>query len=429
MKKYILKHCNILNGKEDMSPQLDMDILIEGNKIVKICKDISTKAKEIDCRNKYVIPGLINLHVHLPGSGKPSNKKVADKGKLIRFLKSNRLTSEIGIAICRKHAKQSLLSGITTVRAVGGVGNFDTILRDRIAKGKVKGCRIISCGEAIGVKGGHMDGTVAVAAANIEEGIKLVEQRKKEKCDWIKLMITGGVLDCKVVGHPGDLKMPPEMVKALCDKAHELGMKVCAHVESPEGVEVAVKNGVDTLEHGSNVSEELVKEFSSRDGALVVTLSPALPFVYLNIEDHGYDEAARINSKVLADHMVAMAENCLKNNVKVGLGSDVGCPFTTNTNFGYELLYASKLIKGMTPSIALHLATEVNASIIGMDKEIGTVEEDKIADLAIFDSNPLDNLELITKPSMVVGNGKLYKKTFKQDEFIEIRIKRIINKL
>lgn len=429
MQKLLLKNCNILNGKETMSLQEDMDILIEGNKISKIGKNINVKAKVIDCQNKFILPGLINLHVHLPASGKLSKKKASDTKNLIKFIKSNSFTRKIGVLLCKNHAKEALLSGVTTIRTVGGVANFDSIVRDKINEGKYIGPRIFSCDEAIGVKGGHMDGTVAVAANNINEAIELVEQRKRDGADWIKLMITGGVLDCKEIGHPGELRMSAEMVKACSDKAHELGLKVCAHVEGPEGIEIAIKNGVDTIEHGSSVSDDLLDEFAKRGGALVQTISAAAPFIYLDPSKSIYGEVAKINSQVVLNNMLDMVSKCIKHNIPVGLGTDVGCPYVTNSNFYNEILYSTKLIKGMTPICAIHHATEVNAQILGISDKIGTIEEGKLADILIVDDNPLNNLYALGNPILVIKDGIIYKGKRKKYKDIDIKINEIMSKI
>ena len=123
-----------------------------------------------------------------------------------------------------------------------------------------------------------MAGSVAVAADSIDTALKHLEQSEKEKVDLIKLMITGGVMDAKEKGVPGELKMSPEMVKVVCDKAHENGYLVAAHVESPQGVRVALENGVDSIEHGAKIDDDTIKLFKERKAFLCTTISPALPY-------------------------------------------------------------------------------------------------------------------------------------------------------
>ena len=128
-----------------------------------------------------------------------------------------------------------------------------------------------------------MAGSVAIAAHNNEEALALVDKAKSQNVDLIKLMITGGVLDAKEKGVPGELKMPPEMVKAVCDKAHQLGYKVAAHVESSEGVRVALENGVDSIEHGAKLDDEMIALFKEKKAFLLTTISPTLPLSLIHI--------------------------------------------------------------------------------------------------------------------------------------------------
>ena len=144
---------------------------------------------------------------------------------------------------------------------MGGLGDFDTRLRDEIAAGRASGPQILAANQGISVPGGHMAGSVAAAAHSTQEALELLARAEREGVDLVKLMITGGVLDAKEKGVPGELKMPPEMVKAVCEQAHRDGYTVTAHVESPEGVKVALRNGVDSIEHGAKPDAEMIDLF------------------------------------------------------------------------------------------------------------------------------------------------------------------------
>lgn len=216
--------------------------------------------EKVDLKRRYIMPGLINMHVHLAGNGKPQ-KKQRDNEKLVKILMGNALMRSIAYGMVAGFAKTELMSGVTTIRTVGGLGSFDTKLRDEINAGTKMGPRILAANEGISVPGGHMAGSVAVAADSIDTALKHLEQSEKEKVDLIKLMITGGVMDAKEKGVPGELKMSPEMVKVVCDKAHENGYLVAAHVESPQGVRVALENGVDSIEHGAKIDDDTIKLF------------------------------------------------------------------------------------------------------------------------------------------------------------------------
>ena len=277
--KYAYINGKILDGTKDMQVKEGFVILTDNDKIEDIVKagtDLNGYEK-VDLKRRYIMPGLINMHVHLAGNGKPQ-KKQRDNEKLVKILMGNALMRSIAYGMVAGFAKTELMSGVTTIRTVGGLGSFDTKLRDEINAGTKMGPRILAANEGISVPGGHMAGSVAVAADSIDTALKHLEQSEKEKVDLIKLMITGGVMDAKEKGVPGELKMSPEMVKVVCDKAHENGYLVTAHVESPQGVRVALENGVDSIEHGAKIDDDTIKLFKERKAFLCTTISPALPY-------------------------------------------------------------------------------------------------------------------------------------------------------
>lgn len=249
--KYALKNAVILDGTKDMEPLRGQSVLVEGETIVGLAPAGSEPMgfEPVDLTGKYLMPGLFNMHVHLAGSGKPQ-KKQRDNEKLVKTIMGSGLTRAVAYSMVRGFARDELMSGVTTIRTMGGLGNFDSRLRDEIAAGRQDGPRILAANQGISVPCGHMAGSVAIAARSIDEALAHLEQSEREGVDLVKLMITGGVLDAKEKGVPGELKMAPEMVKAVCDRAHAAGYVVAAHVESPEGVRVALENGVDSIEHG-----------------------------------------------------------------------------------------------------------------------------------------------------------------------------------
>lgn len=395
-------NCIILDGTENMTPQRGKAILTEGGVITDIVPDSAIPAgfEKVDLGGRYILPGLINLHVHLAGSGKPK-KKQSDPVKLVKLITSNSLMRTLGKKMVAGYAKTQLMSGVTTIRTVGGIADFDTFVRDSINSGRLTGPRILASNMAVSVHGGHMAGSLAYEAATPEEAAAFVDKIAREKPDIIKLMITGGVLDAEKVGEPGVLRMPPELVKAACDRAHELGFKVAAHVESPEGVKVALENGVDSIEHGAKPTDDIINLFKEKNVFQVSTLSPALPFAMFDRSVSHATYEQQENGKIVFDGIVSLAKACLENGIPVGLGTDTACPYVTQYDMWRELCYFVKYC-GVSEKFALYSATLLNATLAGVGNETGSIEKGKKAEMIVTRENPLENLQALRNLDMVI---------------------------
>ena len=404
-KRYALTNCVILDGSEHMEPQTGKAVCIDGEKIAEItdAQHIPAGYETVDLGGRYVLPGLINMHVHLPASGKPK-KKASDPKKLVKLITSCGLMNKIGVNMCEGYAKTELLSGVTTIRTVGGVADYDTRIRDLAATGKILAPRVLASNMAVSVPGGHMAGSLAYEAHTAAEAAAFVEKIAGDKPDLIKLMITGGVLDAEAVGEPGVLRMPPALVKAACDKAHSLGMLVAAHVESPEGVIVALQNGVDSIEHGAQPTQEMLNLFKERGAFQISTISPALPYALFDrsISHATYEQQE--NGKIVFDGIIALAKANLASGVPVGLGTDVGCPYITHYDMWRELNHFVKYC-GVTPAFALYSATKLNARLAGIGDVTGSIEAGKQADLIVCTDDPLKSPSALRTLDMVVKGG------------------------
>ena len=400
----------LLDGTEQMQPVAHKIILTEGDKITAIADEgVDLDGYEaLDLHGGYLMPGLINLHVHLAGNGKPSAKP-RDNAALVRKILSNALTRAVAYRLVCSYAKLELLGGVTTIRTVGGIADFDTRCRDDAAAGKLLAPRILAANEGISVPGGHMAGSVAVAAHNNAEALAQLKKASGQKVDLVKLMITGGVLDATEKGTPGELKMPPEMVKAVCDEAHKLGYTVAAHTESPEGVKVALENGVDSIEHGAKMDEETVKLYKERGTFVCTTISPALPYALFDTVVSGASEKDQYNGKIVFDGVVESAKTALANGIPVGLGNDVGCPYITQYDFWRELCYFHKYC-GVSNQFALYTATLRNAQLAGVGDITGSIEPGKSADFIVTKRNPLEDLRALQHLELVVCRGHVVKK-------------------
>lgn len=431
--KYVFTNGKILNGTKDMQVQEGQVILVENERITEILpaeeagkRNLKASGyEEIDLQGKYILPGLINMHVHLAGNGKPQ-KKQRDNEALVKKIMSNGLTKAIAYHMVCGFAKDELYSGVTTIRTVGGLGDFDTRLRDDIAAGKKPGPRILAANEGISVPGGHMAGSVAIAAGSIEEALQHLEIAKAQKVDLVKLMITGGVLDAKEKGVPGELKMAPEMVKAVCDKAHAMGYKVAAHVESPKGVKVALQNGVDSIEHGAKADEEMIALFKEHNAFLCTTLSPALPYALFDRSITNASEVEQFNGNVVFEGIIDCAKAAISNDIPVVLGNDVGCPWITQYDFWRELYYFHKYV-GVTNTFALYTATCRGAEMAGIGDITGTLEPGKCADMIVVEKNPLEDIRALRNVDMVVSQGKVLRSPkVKKKQIVETELDKFL---
>ena len=417
-----------------MQVQEGQVILVENERITEILpaeeagkRNLKASAyEEIDLQGKYILPGLINMHVHLAGNGKPQ-KKQRDNEALVKKIMSNGLTKAIAYNMVCGFAKDELYSGVTTIRTVGGLGDFDTRLRDDIAAGKKPGPRILAANEGISVPGGHMAGSVAIAADSVEEALQHLETSKAQKVDLGKLMITGGVLDAKEKGVPGELKMAPEMVKAVCDKAHTMGYMVAAHVESPEGAKVALKNGVDSIEHGAKADEEMISLFKEHNAFLCTTLSPALPYALFDRSITNASEVEQFNGNVVFEGIIDCAKAAIANDIPVVLGNDVGCPWITQYDFWRELYYFHKYV-GVSNAFALYTATCRGAEMAGIGDITGTLEPGKCADMIVVEKNPLEDLRVLRNVDMVIAQGKVIRAPkVKKKQIVETELDKFLN--
>lgn len=417
-----------------MQVQEGQVILVENERITELLPAEETGKRnltasgyeEIDLQGKYILPGLINMHVHLAGNGKPQ-KKQRDNEALVKKIMSNGLTKAIAYNMVCGFAKDELYSGVTTIRTVGGLGDFDTRLRDDIAAGKKPGPRILAANEGISVPGGHMAGSVAIAADSVEEALQHLETSKAQKVDLVKLMITGGVLDAKEKGVPGELKMAPEMVKAVCDKAHTMGYMVAAHVESPEGVKAALKNGVDSIEHGAKADEEMISLFKEHNAFLCTTLSPALPYALFDRSITNASEVEQFNGNVVFEGIIDCAKAAIANDIPVVLGNDVGCPWITQYDFWRELYYFHKYV-GVSNAFALYTATCRGAEMAGIGDITGTLEPGKCADMIVVEKNPLEDLRVLRNVDMVIAQGKVIcAPKVKKKQIVETELDKFLN--
>ncbi len=407
-------NATILDGTCDMEPQRGMSVLVDKGNIVRIepaaTAQLPAEAEVIDLHDSYLLPGLINMHVHFCGSGRPVS--AGNAGDLMRRL-DHAPGRMIVCHILKGSAQQQLASGVTCVRC-----GRPSVCRYRCARsinaGRYLGPRIVAPGTGITVPNGHGAGLFAQVATTPQEASDYVCDLSARGADAIKLFVTGGVFDAEVPGEPGVLRMSLEVARAACKTAHNLGLPVMAHAESTEGVKVALQAGVDTIEHGAPMTDEVRDLFlgaagtqlPGRPASLTCTISPALPFVLLDPKKTASTEVQKLNGDIVCEGIIKCAREALDAGIPVGLGTDSSCPYVTQYDMWREVAYFAKYV-GVSTMFALHTATKVNAELLGLGKETGTIEVGKAADIIVCRNNPLEDLSRLSHLEHVMCRGVL----------------------
>jgi imidazolonepropionase-like amidohydrolase len=381
-------------------PLENYNLTINGDSITAIDKEVQIFKEDhvIDLSGKTILPGLINMHVHLTADDQknlmPDMLSKSDEQLLLQAVKASQLT---------------LKSGVTTVRDCGSRNNLVHWLRDAINEKKLTGPRIISSGMPITITGGHCY-YIGLEADGEDEVRKAVRSLVKSGADFIKIMVTGG--GCTPNTDKKAASYTDQELYAAVDEAHRHGRKVAAHAHGTSGIKQAVKIGVDTIEHCSFLTEkgmkaendilELIRE---KEIAVVPTISGNIRLVY-----NGYFTKNEFNKSVngfYLDHFRGRFElfkDFLKSGVIIIAGSDSGTDGTPHNDFVSELEIMGEL--GMEAKEVIQSATSKAAKILGLEDEIGTIEAGKKADLLVVEGNPLQNIQLLRNPSMVMIAGK-----------------------
>lgn len=400
-------HCgNLIDGKAN-TVQGQMTIVIEGNKIVSVDKGFTTPKendKLIDLSSKTVMPGLIDLHVHLEGE--------TSKDQALQRFTSNKADVAFRSTV---FAKRTLLAGFTTVRDLGGSG-VNISLRNAINQGLVVGPRIITAGKSIATTGGHADPTNGYredlmgdpgpkegVINSPEEARQAVRQRYKDGADMIKITATGGVLSIAKDG--SGPQFTDEELKAIIETAKDYGMHTAAHAHGTEGMKRAVLAGITTIEHGTKMTDE-VMELMKQKGTYYVPTISAGKFVAEKAKEPGYYHPLVVPKALEIGPQIQMTfGKAYKKGVKIAFGTDAGVyPHGENgKEFGYMVE------AGMPPMEAIKSATIVAATVLGMQDKVGTLEAGKLADIIAVDENPLANIKTMEKVSFVMKDGVVCK--------------------
>jgi imidazolonepropionase-like amidohydrolase len=401
-------HCGTLIDVKSGKEIVNQTIVVSKTKIIKIADGFLSKLNpidiEVDLKNKYVLPGLIDLHVHIENE---SNS---------RSYVSEYLDNEADIAYqALKYAEITLKAGFTTVRDLGGTG-VNISLRNAINKGLVVGPRIFTAGKSIASTGGHADPTNGSNRKLVgdpgpkdgvinspEEGVKAVRDRYKEGADVIKITATGGVLSVAKNGKNPQLTI--DEIKAITTTAKDYNMLTAAHAHGDEGMQRAILGGIKTIEHGTFMSEQTMELMKKYDAYLVPTITAGKE-VEKNAKINGfYPEIVVPKALEVGPKLQSTFAKAYKKGVKIAFGTDAGVfPHGINAKeFGY-------MVEAGMPAIeAIQAATLTNAMLLGIDSEIGQIQPNFIADIIAVSKNPIQNIETLENVIFVMKDGKIYK--------------------
>lgn len=373
--------------------------------------------RRIDGAGKFLTPGLINAHAHLFSDGRPLPKIFLNES--VEGLVASFGHSPLGHQWMKRRTRTNVItqlnSGVTTLRSVGDVRYEAVEVADDIGAGKYLGPRVLASGPLLAVSGGHGAPLIALVSDNPWDARKNVRLNLRQGVRAIKISATGGVTDAKVVGEAGRPQMTEEEMRAICDEAHNADILVAAHAQSAAGITAALRAGVDTIEHGAAMTDEIVELFLDNPNSLrgtssmIPTLQACLPLVKLDPSVTGIDRVAFENAEIVLDEMLQGIVDAMEHGITLGFGTDSALTHVTHYNTWRELDYLVRY-GGLTPAGAFRNATAVNARILGLEDEIGSIDVGKQADLVLLEENPLESFRAFAQPTKVIIGGHVIEK-------------------
>ena len=391
------------------SLQENVTIVVEDNKIKAVKKGFA-EAQEgdtvIDLKTSTVMPGLMDMHVHL------SSQHGGPQTYLERFS-----LNEADYALrAANYAKITLDSGFTTVRNLGDGYNETVALRNAISKGYATGPRIYTVAKSIATTGGHADPSNGLShllrpdvgpkqgVVNGEaEAREAVRTRYQDGADLIKITATGGVLSVAKSGQ--NPQFMADELEAIVETAKDYGMTVAVHAHGKEGMKRAIEAGVDSIEHGTYMDDE-IRTLMKKHGTYYVPTILAGKFVADKAKIDGFfPELVRPKAAAIGPLIQNTFEQAHKAGVKIAFGTDSGVSAHGDNAQEFSLMVEA----GMKPADALLSATVNSASLLGISDILGTLEEGKLADIVAVQGNPLDDISLMESVSFVMKDGVVYK--------------------
>ena len=406
-ERITIVHAGTLLAVPGEAPKTRQTITIEGNRITAIDDGFIDPASMtgeltfIDLADKFVLPGLMDMHVHLLSELGPNSRTEALQ-----------VTTSMQALKGALHAKRTLHAGFTTVRDLGGKPEAIYALRDAIDQGIVPGPRVLAAGSSIAATGGHgdVDGVKAELLTlwtpdTICDGPydcrHATRYAIKYGADWIKITATGGVLSDTATGT--DQQMTGDELREIMETAHSLGVKVAAHAHGTNGINAALRAGVDSIDHGTFLDDESIKLFKRTGAYLVPTLLPGHKVPATMEGNPFFTEAIKAKARAASAGSKASFRKAYEGGVRIAFGTDSG---VTRHGANAEE-FAVMVAAGMSEMDAIQSATVAAAQLIEMSDELGTIEPGKLADMIAVDSSPLDDISVLENVSAVIKDGKL----------------------
>ncbi|WP_243470886.1 metal-dependent hydrolase family protein [Winogradskyella sp. MH6] len=401
-------HCGKLIDTESGKVLAEQTIIVSGNKIVSVEKGYKIPSNNedtvIDLKSKTVMPGLIDMHVHIESETNPKS-----------YLEGYTLNDADVAFNSVQYAEVTLMNGFTTVRDLGGSG-VNVSLRNAINAGKVKGPRIFTAEKALATTGGHADPTNGASRElmgnpgpkegvvnGVDDAKKAVRQRYKNGADLIKITATGGVLSVAKSGQNPQFTV--EEIKAICETAKDYGFHVAAHAHGDEGMQRAILGGVKTIEHGTLMSDETMELMKKHDVYLVPTIT-AGKFVSDKAKIKGYyPEVVVPKALDIGPKIQDMFGRAYKAGVGIAFGTDAAVFYhgENGKEFGY-------MVEAGMPAIeTIQSATVTNAMILKMEDKLGQIKDGFIADIIAVNDDPTKNISTMENVVFVMKEGVVYK--------------------